>query len=439
MNSAKNNIAISDSTLLAAFIEGRQNEGEEEAAQIAFRELVTRYERLVWTICQRQLNNHCDIGDAFQDTFMLLATKAHRIKKPEALANWLYGVAWKTSAGLRRRRSRLQINLTAEGNDEGLDGISTLVSSELSPFETIAKRYQTETLDRQLSQLSEKYRTPLVLFYFAGLTTRQIADQLAISISAAEGRLRRGRSKLRNELAVQGILLSPILLVANMVSRIQIPTDLVAVTCEQCITTTSAGNTLLSASHSTWSGNLSSGTKVMICKTFVSVAIVSLVAVGGYLHSSPVNGSAAIQIGYRNSSEHDADQEEFSFQASSSDECDDEPTTMDAIHDHLFEVHDRMLDHAHGWLGLFHGESDGELHFDHVHDDHAHGGDGDIHDGHDHGDHDHAQSDGDHEHQGESHHEHNHELHSHNEGGHIEGDLHDGHVHGEDSSLGSHR
>ncbi len=177
----------------------------------------------------------------------------------------------------------------------------------------------------------------------------------------------------------------------------------------------------------------------MICKTFVSVAIVSLVAVGGYLHSSPVNGSAAIQIGYRNSSEHDADQEEFSFQASSSDECDDEPTTMDAIHDHLFEVHDRMLDHAHGWLGLFHGESDGELHFDHVHDDHAHGGDGDIHDGHDHGDHDHAQSDGDHEHQGESHHEHNHELHSHNEGGHIEGDLHDGHVHGEDSSLGSHR
>ncbi len=366
MNSVKNNIATSDANLLNAFIKGRRNEGEEETAQVAFRELVTRHERLVWTICQRQLNNHCDIEDAFQDTFILLATKAHRIKKPEALANWLYGVAWKKSAGLRRRRSRLRAKMMDEGVDEGREDISTVVSSELSPFETIAKRYQTETLDRQLSQLSEKYRTPLVLFYFSGLTTRQIADQLAISISAAEGRLRRGRSKLRNELAAQGILHSPIVLAASMVSRIQIPADLIAKTCEQCSTTTSVGNTLLSAAYSTWSNSLCSGTKIMICKTFAFVAIVSLVAVGGYLHSSPAKKAASIQLDYGASNQDTkADHDEVRFQASSDDEVDDQPRTVDAIHDHLLKVHNRILDHAHGWLSLLHGENEIELHLDH--------------------------------------------------------------------------
>lgn len=76
---------MTDSQLLAVYVSAHDTR--------AFGELVRRYERLVWSTCQRVLNNRCDVEDAFQTTFLLLATKAHRIRKPDSLSNWLYGVA----------------------------------------------------------------------------------------------------------------------------------------------------------------------------------------------------------------------------------------------------------------------------------------------------------------------------------------------------------
>jgi hypothetical protein len=108
----------------------------------------------------------------------------------------------------------------------------------------------------------------------------------------------------------------------------------------------------------------------MICKTFVSVAIVSLVAVGVHLHLSPLKKSEAIQIGYRSTDQHES---ETSFQSPIEEESDEPSSMMSSIHDHLFEVHNRFLNHAHDWLSSLHRSDKADLHFDHLHDDHTHG------------------------------------------------------------------
>ena len=173
----------------------------------AFAELVARYRGLVYGVCQRVLRHRQDVEDAFQAAFLVLARDAAEIRSRESIAAWLYGVAHRIALNARAKKSRRRETTLLH---------ETEIMGPPNPFTELAERSELQALDEELNQLPEKYREPLVLHYVMNRTAPQIAEELALSQSAVEGRLKRGRNRLRKQLARRGIGLTAILPVLQL-------------------------------------------------------------------------------------------------------------------------------------------------------------------------------------------------------------------------------
>src|SRR5689334_11112629 len=78
-------VAAPDAELLRGYVE-HQDEN-------AFRTLVERHGPMVLGTCRRRLGDLHAAEDAFQAVFLALARNASTVRRPEALAAWLYRAA----------------------------------------------------------------------------------------------------------------------------------------------------------------------------------------------------------------------------------------------------------------------------------------------------------------------------------------------------------
>src|SRR5262249_49821792 len=106
---------MSDAELLERFVT-RQG----EIAEVAFEAIVARHAPMVWGVCRHLLGNRHDAEDAFQSTFLVLASKAGWIRSPERLGQWLFGVARRAAreARLRNHRRRRYEGVLAGGQEK---------------------------------------------------------------------------------------------------------------------------------------------------------------------------------------------------------------------------------------------------------------------------------------------------------------------------------
>jgi RNA polymerase sigma-70 factor (ECF subfamily) len=152
---------------------------------------------MVLGVCRRVLRDREAAQDAFQVTFLVLARKAGEVGRPELLANWLYGVAYRTALRFRDRAAR-------RGRHER-QGAAMPEPEQPPPADTAEA---LALLDEELNYLPEMYRTLLVLCYLEGKTHEQAARQLAVPVGSVSWRMNRARELLLRRLARRGVALS---------------------------------------------------------------------------------------------------------------------------------------------------------------------------------------------------------------------------------------
>ncbi len=183
---------LSDGQLIERFLSGSRAE-----AEAAFGALVGRHGAMVMGVCRRLLSDSNDADDAFQATFLVLVRRAHSIARRDLLANWLYGVAYRTArvartrAALRHAKERQVIAVRATRSTQ----------SEADCCDLLV------LLDEELSRLPEKFRIPVVLCELEGRSRKEVALRLGIAEGTLSSRLARARALLRDRLQKRGLAL----------------------------------------------------------------------------------------------------------------------------------------------------------------------------------------------------------------------------------------
>ncbi len=163
------------------------------ASEAAFEEIVRRHGAMVLGVCHHELGNRHAAEDAFQATFLVLALRAHSVRRRESLGPWLHGVAARVARRARQmERRRRETALPAQGlPDRG--------PIDLDRSESLS------IVDAELERLPEKYRRPVVLCYLEGKTQDEAATTLGWSKGTVSGRLARAKDLLRTRLARRGL------------------------------------------------------------------------------------------------------------------------------------------------------------------------------------------------------------------------------------------
>lgn len=210
----------SDRELLEAFVE--------ERSQDAFAALVQRHGPMVLGVCRRILHREQDAEDAFQGTFVVLAGKADRLCDHPSLPAWLYEVASRiarkaTVANARRERRERMASRALPVSDQ---------------IDSVSAAEERQILEEELWQLPERYRLPLWLCCWQGLSHSEAAEKLGWTPGALRGRITRGKEKLRQRLTKRGVTAALLATVGISSDAIAVPPPLLHSTshrvCRQC-------------------------------------------------------------------------------------------------------------------------------------------------------------------------------------------------------------
>ncbi len=185
----------------AILLERFASQGDE----LAFSALLARHGPMVLSVCRRILRDGHAAEDAFQATFLVLARKAGALRRPQALASWLYGTAHHLASTAQRAETRRR-------QREARRPEYVVSSSSGDLLDDLSARELLLALDEELARLPESYRLPLILCHLEGRTYEEAARLLGSTAGSVKGRLERGRKQLHARLSRRGLALGASLL-----------------------------------------------------------------------------------------------------------------------------------------------------------------------------------------------------------------------------------
>lgn len=187
-----------DAELVASAIKGSQD---------AFHELVTRFERPVYSLIARMVQDPATAEDLAQEAFVKAYRSLRSYDPSRKLSSWLFKIAHNTTIDHLRRHALETVPLEAPPDqEEGRGGLAAVLAdgSIEDPAAAAERRDMARSLERAIARLRPEYRESVVLFYLEGASYQEICETTGLPLGTVKTNLHRARKELAQEMAALG-------------------------------------------------------------------------------------------------------------------------------------------------------------------------------------------------------------------------------------------
>jgi RNA polymerase sigma factor (sigma-70 family) len=159
----------------------------------AFRFLVERNKKIVYSMALRILGNREDAMDAAQESFIKAYNQLHSFEGKSKFSTWLYTITYRVSV------SRLKSN-SIENNAIDQEIMANQRDQRNNPHEELAEKENQILIKEAIAKLPKTDALLVMLYYYDENSIREIEEITGLSASNIKIRLFRARKILEHDL-----------------------------------------------------------------------------------------------------------------------------------------------------------------------------------------------------------------------------------------------
>lgn len=175
-----------------------------QGRESAFRELIGRYERPVFSLIYRLVRDRERAEDLSQDTFIKVLNHIDRYDPSYKFSSWIFKIAHNTALDHLRRREPETLSIDGSPHARTAAEVEattlTPASTDESPEDYASSRELGQEIEVAIGRLRAEYRTAIMLCHVEGRPYEEIAHIMDVPLGTVKTYIHRARNELRKQL-----------------------------------------------------------------------------------------------------------------------------------------------------------------------------------------------------------------------------------------------
>ncbi len=173
-------------------------------SEAAYRELVRRYQRPVFSLTYRMVRDRELAEDLTQETFVKVLNAIDRYRPEYKFSSWIFKIG--NNAAIDHLRRRELDTLSLDGGPDAMtpDRVQAtslqLGDGAESQLEELEARELGTQIERAIGALRPEYRSCIIMRHVEGRAYDEIADVLDLPLGTVKTYIHRARAELRESL-----------------------------------------------------------------------------------------------------------------------------------------------------------------------------------------------------------------------------------------------
>lgn len=185
-------LALSDQEVVARALDGSER---------AYRELLRRYEKPVFSLIYRMVRDREKAEDLAQESFVKALNALASYRPEYKFSSWIFKIANNTAIDALRKREIDTTSLFGSGHAEGpRDGMLQIGDDAETPLAEVEARELGGIIEVAVARLRPEYRSCILLRYVEGLAYEEIAQALDLPLGTVKTYIHRARNELKDAL-----------------------------------------------------------------------------------------------------------------------------------------------------------------------------------------------------------------------------------------------